>query len=533
MKKILLLILAINVLTSCNEDFLDLEPLDKISEISVWEDPKLIQAFVNAQYNAILGPFDKSRNSFNYYSDESYTQHNFGLSWEYAQRTITPDNVTSLYETLNYWTAGYNYIRNLNLFFEAIENSPVEESAKSTMIAEMKFIRAFIYSRLLWNYGGVPIIEKAFDLDENLTGVKRNSYQEVLDYILNDLNDVIATLPEKQTGANAGRASGDAALALKARLLLYDASPLNNPTNSLEKWQAASDASAAVIGAGYTLYPDYDKLFLADGNSEVIFQRYYNPENFSNFNRYGSTPGNGGYGYYAPTQNLVDAFEMSNGELPFLADGSVNPVSGYDPANPYVNRDPRFYMVVLYNGAMCRDNAVAVFPGGRDHRGNDATPTGYHLRKFMNETIKVADPTVTPWIFFRLTEFYLNFAEAQYHLGNEDVTRTNINLVRDRAGMPDITDTGDALLVRIQHERQVELAYEGHRFYDIRRWKIAPEVESLPLLGTRVTETQPGEFDYTRFTIMTRTWEDKYYYLPIPEAEIRKSDNSLEQNPGW
>ena len=151
----------------------------------------------------------------------------------------------------------------------------------------------------------------------------------------------------------------------------------------------------------------------------------------------------------------------------------------------------------------------------------------------MNESVPVGDPTVTPWIFFRLTEFYLNYAEAQYHLGNEEQARTYVNYIRDRVDMPAITESGAALLERIQHERQIELAYEGHRFYDVRRWKIAPEVESLPLIGTRVEKTETGEFIYTRFTIMERGWSDNYYYLPIPQSEILKSNNSLIQNPGW
>jgi len=542
MKKILLITITIFLMGSCSKDMLELSPLDRISESSVWNDGNLIQAYVNSQYRCMLDPFGQS-NSNMYYSGEAYSNNNHVISWSFRDGSLTPDNVNLLSNSLNYWNTGYSYLRNINTFFDKIEKAPVVASNKALMIGEMKFLRAFIYSTLLKNYGGVPIVDKLFQLNDELSGVKRNSYQEVLSYIIKDLDEVITALPAKQTGVNAGRASADAARALKARVLLYDASPLNNPSNSKAKWQAASDASATLLASGYSLHSNYRNLFLTDATSEVIFQKYYNPENGSDFLWKASSPGNNGYGQFSPTQNFVDAFEMKNGQLPFLSNGSINPASGYDPENPYINRDSRFYDMVLYNGAIYKGAAIEVFdinaaaglPLGRDFKGNDATKTGYHMRKFMNETAAVSQlfNYTSPWIYFRLAEVYLNYAEAQFELGNEPIAREYVNKVRKRANMPDITEAGDALRVRIQHERQIELAFEGHRFYDLRRWKIAPVAEMTPIIGTKVTQPSKGVFAYTRYQILPGKWADKYYYIPIALEEISKSKNSLVQNPGW
>ncbi len=534
MKRIFLIIITSLLLFSCNEDLLELTPQDRISEASVWEDQNLIQAYVNSQYHALLDGLNAD-NATQYYSDEAYSQFNHVLSWSFGDGSISQDNVASLSTSLNYWTTAYSYLRNINVFFKQIEQAPVTADAKTTMVAEMKFIRAFIYSNLIKNYGGVPIIDKVFSLEEDLTGITRNSYQEVLNYIINDLDACISALPAKQIGANAGRACGDAAKALKSRVLLYDASSFNNPSNDQAKWQAASNAAEVLLNAGYSLYPNYGQLFLVDGNSEVIFQMYHNPENGSFFNHRSAPPGSGGYGHYAPSQNLVDDYEMANGQLPLLDDGTINPASGFDPDNPYENRDSRFYDVVLYNGALFGNRTLEIYPGGIDYVGNDASPTGYHNNKFMNQSVLIANVSTysTPWIYFRLAEIYLNYAEAQFMLGNEDVAREYVNKIRQRANMPEITESGNALMVKIQHERRIELVYEGHRFYDVRRWKIAPQTEIIPIIGTKITKVSDGEYSYEQTTLLPKVWDNKYYLIPIPYTEIQKSEGSLVQNPGY
>jgi hypothetical protein len=190
---------------------------------------------------------------------------------------------------------------------------------------------------------------------------------------------------------------------------------------------------------------------------------------------------------------------------------------------------------VLYNGATFKGKTFQPYTGGADFTGQDATPTGYGMYKFIDETqpVSLATPYTNPWIFFRLAEVYLIYAEAQYNLGNEANTRLYINKVRARVNMPPITETGAALFNRLVHERQVELAFEAQRYYDTRRLKIAPQTDAAPLQGVLVTNNGGGSFSYNRVNIFTRTWADKLYYLPIATKEIRSSGGSLTQTPGY
>jgi hypothetical protein len=323
------------------------------------------------------------------------------------------------------------------------------------------------------------------------------------------------------------------------------ASPLNNPTNAREKWQAASDAAKAVIDLNvYSLYPNYKDMFLKKNsyNSEIIWSRPYNELLSSEgiileLSVYPN--GYSGFGQVQPYQGMVDAFEMVSGKLP-----KDDPT--YDPQNPYINRDPRFYATILYDGAPFKDRDVETFvPGGRDSREGpisawNATETGYYIRKFIDESI--TNPSATnqgnsPYIYFRYAEILLNYAEAEYFLGNEPTSREYLNMVRSRPGvdMPAITESGTALLTRIQHERQIELCFEGHRYFDVRRWKTAPvELNKLPKRMDIVKDLATGVKTYT---VNTRenfkfVFADKNYLVPIPQKEIDKNP-LLVQNPGY
>ncbi|MEO5891129.1 MAG: RagB/SusD family nutrient uptake outer membrane protein [Ferruginibacter sp.] len=536
MKKIIIIISVGFFLMSCKKDILDITPTDRISETAIWNDAVLPQLFINAQYNALRTGFAED---IQYYGDEAFSQADLGGYQVIAKGALTPTTVGQLSGYFNYWNTGYAAIRNFNIFFEKIATTPISADAKAQLIAEVKFLRAFVYAKLIWNYGGVPIIEKAFTLDETLTGVARNSYDECVTYILKDLSEATGVLPDVQTGVNAGRASSDAARALKSKVLLYYASPLNNTANDKSRWQAASDAALEIISSGrYSLHPDFHGLFVGDANNEAIFSRYYSTDVSHNLGYYSAPPGEGGLGQRDPSQNLVDAFEMTSGIVPVI-NGVRNPdpLNTYDPANPFVNRDPRFYATALYNGAPYKSRVIQTYPGGLDGNGNDATQTGYYLYKFIDQNLPVAatTPYTYSWHYFRLAEIYLAYAEAQYNLGNEDNARLYVNKIRARASvnMPAITETGNALFNRIVHERQVELALEGHRYYDVRRWKIAPVTEALPIQGLRAVKNPDGTFTYTRLNLLNRVWNDAYYYLPLSFQNIQTSGNSLAQNAGY
>jgi hypothetical protein len=536
MKKILIFFAIATLLIGCKKDILELTPVDRVSESTVWKDQNFVQAYVNAQYMVMQTHFN---NYLHQYADESYSKYDPDIAWSFRQNSLAPDNVSGLSPQLNFWTLGYKYLYNINVFFEKIDATGFDESIIKSMKGEMSFLRAYIYSTLLTSYGGVPIIEKVYKLDETLTGITRNSYEEVLNYILNDLNYVIANMPAKQSGSNFGRASGDVAQALKSRMLLYDASPLYNPTNDLTKWQAASDAAKDLITSGrYSLFTgNYSALFYTNANSEVIWQRYYSTEDPSGYPHDNIAPQLGGYGNSQPTQNLADAYEMTNGEMPYLQEGSlnptVNPASGFKADSFWVNRDPRFYTMFAYNGSVFAGETIYTYVGAVTQ---DEAVTGYYGQKYLNPADPVSSSYAytNPYIMYRLTEIYLNYAEAEYELGYESIAREYVNKVRQRVSMPDVpaTVTGTALRDRIRHERQVELPYEGHRYYDIRRWKIAQEVSLKPIIGMTINKTG-NTYTYTRVQLLPGYWDDKQYLTPIPFTDIQKSNLSLVQNPGW
>jgi hypothetical protein len=529
-----ILLISCMCLGACKKNVLDIVPTDRISETAIWTDASLAQLFINAQYNFLQDGFS---NDIQYFGDECFNNADLGgYQTPIGKAALTPDNVNTLSAYFNYYNTGYAAIANFNTFFSKIDGVPADAAVKTKMIAEVKFLRAFVYAKLIWNYGGVPIIDKSFELNGTLTGVKRNTYDECVTYILKDLNDAIAGLPDQQTGSNLGRACADAAKALKARVLLYYASPLNNPAKIAQRWQDVSATALELINNNrYSLAPDYHGLFTGAANSEIIFGKFFSTANSHNVGFFSAPLGSGGADQRAPTQNLVDAYEMTNGVIPVI-NGAVNPdpANTYNPANPYVNRDPRFYASVLYNGAQFKGRTFQPYQGGADFGGQDSPPAGYGMYKFIDQGLPVSlsTPYTYPWIYFRLSEIYLIYAEAQYNLGNEANARLYINKVRDRVNMPAITETGTALFDRLVHERQVEFAFEAQRYYDTRRWKIAPQTDAAPIQGF-IIANNGGNFTYNRVNIFTRAWDDKLYYLPIATKEIRSSGGSLVQTPGY
>lgn len=551
-------------MAGCNDNFLDITPLDRIVDEQVWQDENLVTLYVNGLYDGV--PHGFTTNSWSKYTDEAYGDNTWLMgAWN-------PDNITGYAADANYidyYKRAYQYIRRCNIFLEEIGTSSVPEANRAALTAQVKFNRAFIYANLLWRYGGMPIVEHIYDLQDR-EKISRNSYQQVLDYIVKNLDEAIPGLPEKYAPGNAsfGRATKHAALALKSRLYLYSASALNNSTNDKAKWRLAADAAKAVIdlGTAYKLVDRYENAFLAV-NEEIIYARTFNAINghlytFTNVN--GTYGGWGGFGgRNVPSQNFIEQYEMANGMLPLNADGTVNVASGYDPQNPFVNRDPRFYQTVIYNGDTFRPEARGSAPAqydvtlgvsGFDAAGKpvltnvngidnpringDNSLTGYSWKKFIDRSLPISRSNggyPQPWIFFRLGEIYLNYAEALFELGNETEARTYVNLIRKRAGLPDLaaTITGAALRDRIRHERQIELVGEGHRFFDVRRWKIAPVSEAKHIRGVEIYKLPDGKLVFENKVLIERpVWNDQFYWIPIPRTEINK-DSGLEQSPLW
>jgi hypothetical protein len=537
----IILTCCLALIFSCKKDVLDKVPLNSYSEELVWKDGNLIETFVNNTYRIMPhGFFYSMTNSLSTLTDESNARANS------AANIINAGNITAdALGGLDYWNdpqrGYYKVVTKTNLFFDKIEDSPIDADLKRRMIGEMKFLRAYSYFRLISFYGGVPLITKPFALTDDFS-VPRNTYEECLTFVLKELEEAASLLPLSYPNTQKGRITKGAAMALKSRALLYAASPQNNPTNDKAKWQLAADAAKSVIDLNqYALYPDYKTLFLASTlyNSEIIWARPFNRQvdiepAFVELSQYPN--GYGGFAQVHPLQNIVDDYETLNGKRP-----KDDP--SYDPQNPYVNRDPRFYASILYDGAPFKHREVETFlPKGQDsNEGSsqpwNATQTGYYLRKFLDESITNPGGTnigSTPWTYIRYAEVLLNYAEAKYNLGDEATCREYINKIRSRpsVNMPPVTESGAALLARLQNERRIELAFEEHRWFDVRRWKIAPQVLNVPGKRMAITKDNTGKKTYTVVEFQPRAFFEKNYLVPIPQYEIAKNPK-LVQNPGY
>ena len=545
MKKIkYLIVLSISILfINCN-NLLDIEPKDRIT--GIWTNEALVESYVNGMYNSLQHGYCEAL--WGSLTDELHDVHNNGGAWTVQRGELTSDNISSLSTgtttpSFNKWGSAYTRIRDINEFFLEIESSDFEDSMKNRLKGEMKFIRAYLYAELLWRYGDVPLITHVFDLKDDFTTVKRENYDTVVDFIVNELDEAAVLL--NQIDITKGRITRDATLALKSRVLLYAASPLNNPSNDLSKWKKAADASEALIDKNYSLFNDYKNLFLED-NNEIIFARYFTKSINHNINGLSGTNSLFGGGHNHPTENIVMDYEMENGELPYSLDASngiiVNPESGYDPNNPYMNRDPRFYASILYDGSVFQGHEVETFDGGIDSPLSsivpwNATMTGYYLYKFIDPSksvnLRTEDKNTNPWIYFRYGEILLNYAEAKFELGEEDVARKYINQIRARVNMPPINDSGDNLKEKIRHERRIELAFEGHRFFDVRRWKILEDVSEKQILGMQIRMNENGVKSYNIKEVAPVAYYEQHLRLPIPRTEIDKSRGVLIQNTGY
>lgn len=419
---------------------------------------------------------------------------------------------------------------------------------------EARFLRALFYFELIKRYGGVPVLTSAGSIDQDFSQVNRNTLEECIRFVADECDSCAKVLPARTKIDDLGRVTRGAAMALKSRMLLYAASDLfNNPSwasgypkpelislsgDRLVRWQEAADAAKAVIDlsatARYSLSENYGDLYGSDNfrESEVIFcDRAGNSNDFEKANfPIGYKLGKSGT---TPSQNLVDAYEDITG-LPIRDPGSV-----YDPENPYSNRDPRLQATILTNNSRFSNRPVECFIGGLDGPPiAQATRTGYYLNKYVNQglDLETDQTSVHSWIILRLAEIFLNYAEAlnEYNPGHPDIA-AYVNDVRNRAGMPDLPSglSQAEMRERIRHERRIELAFEEHRIWDLRRWMIAPEVLSSPLEGIEITRNPADStFSYEKVIVENRVFRPEMYLYPIPQSEIAIA-SGLIQNPIW
>ncbi|WP_046246724.1 RagB/SusD family nutrient uptake outer membrane protein [Hymenobacter terrenus] len=473
----------------------------------------------------------------------------------------------------NLWPVLYRGIRKANQFLVATDSINLEQfrldpsttgqatfRERLTNIKrwkyEARFLRAYFYFELVKRYGGVPLFRQALSINQDFSSVQRNSLAECFKFITDECDSAAVNLPVTYPAADLGRATRGAALSLKSRALLYAASDLFNTTSwaggygkpelitltgdRRARWAAAAAAAKAVIdlpGTGYALHNNYRSLFVTNSYTipEVIFAR--RNSNANDFERANYPIGYDlGASGTTPSQNLVDAYELSNGTK---FDWN-NPAHA---ANPYANRDPRLGLNVVLNNTTYKGRAVEAWTGGRDGQGvANATKTGYYLKKYVNENLNLLlnNTSAKSWNVFRLAEIYLNYAEAlNEDSPNSPEIKRYVDFVRTRPGIllpPLPAGLSQAeMRERIRNERRVELAFEDHRSWDVRRWMIGPQTLGAPLMGVNITRQGSGStatFAYRLIEVEKRVFEQRMYLYPIPQSELNIS-NGLIQNPGW
>lgn len=543
------------VFSACKKDFLSFDFTEgPVSNENVWGSDRNARGFLNYTYRGLLTRYDLGGGSLMSSASDESVNSNISNSINIINNgTWGPVNTfDDQYNNL------YSFLRSANIF---LEESPGSRIFPTTDIPSLRgeafFLRGMFHFELFKRYGKIVLAKRSFNANEDLN-LPRNTIEEVVAQIVLDCDSAVALIPSIWTGSgagapydsgydpnNRGRATKAAALALKSRVLLYFASSLYNTSNDNSRWQNAANAAKALIDLNKhallsrTDFPNLWNYSLAatQYNREVIFATTAVITNSIEQNN-APVGFNSGLGRANPTQNLVDAFEMSNGKL--ISD----PTSGYNPNNPYLNRDPRLNQFIVFNGSIFRtgtlSRAVETFDGGLDNVQTNlsSTKTGYYLRKFLSETATYNIPSPAsvrrPWVLFRYAETLLNYAEAL----NEAVGPTievynSINQIRTRSGMPVLSAglSQSAMRDKIRNERRVELCFEEHRFFDVRRWQLGESFFNGPVRGMKITKSGTN-LTHAQFIVENRIFTSKNNFYPISQNELNRAP-ALGQNLGY
>jgi starch-binding outer membrane protein, SusD/RagB family len=606
-------ITALFLVTGCNDDFVDTTPLTEVPAEDVWQDAGLTEGFVTDIYAGFgNGGLDEQMEAS--LTDEAiFTHPGRGINTVTEARSNPADRgwVNNTIDWPNMYQrirAANLALKNLETpQFD-------DPALASRLKGEALFLRAYYYHQLVRYFGSAPLIDRPYELGEADYMAPRNTFEECVNFIVKDCNDAAALLKGKTMASGRATEAAALALKSRILLYaasdLRDIPTAKAKSSVIaayakpeligyvsgsrtERWQKARDAAKAVLdqpGLGYELNltapataaqgtTNYMNLSLARGGGEkdMILGRYFIDAKSEGGAFVGRNNGPNGYHNWAgntPLQNLVDDYEMMDGTR----------FSWSEPAKaqaPYKDRDPRFYATILYDGAPWKPRTPDVaakdpfneIQTGVYQLGSAASPvpyfgldmrqssvedwngtrTGYYVRKFTDPNPAIIEQSgrqQIPWPIFRYTEAVLNYVEASIELGQDVEARTWLNKIRFRAGMPAVTESGDALRQRYRNERRVEMAYEEQRFHDARRWMIAPQTlgnkaKIIDIKGTlkpgadvKLYRYDPTKYNYTYTPqdiasgIENRAWNDKMYYLAIHRDEINRNKN-LVQNPGY
>ena len=423
---------------------------------------------------------------------------------------------------------------------------------------EARVLRAHYFFELARRYGDIAMPLEVLNEEEANT-IGKTSFNDVIDFIVSECDEAIADnhLPDSyvnEPNAEVGRVTKGFAMAVKSKALLYAASKLHNPSMNTDLWKKSAKAALDIINTGlYSLDPKESANNL-ESKETVLMRINDNDASFELFNfpiRFTAGKRNSSQIPYSnfPSQNLVDAFETVNGYKVTLENtGWVSEDPEFDPQLPYDKRDKRFYLAILANGMQFQEKTIETYKGGADDGivSEGGSPTGYFLRKYIQEGTLFADGQETSnkhhWVIYRYAETLLTYAESMVNAFN-DVNYTDdtykysalwaINEVRKNAGMPAIPSSGkDEFLERLYNEWRVEFAFEDHRFWDVRRWKIADSTQR-ELYGVKIEKQPDGTFNFYKNLYETRNWRDAMYLYPIPQSELYKNANLNPQNTGW
>lgn len=529
-------------------DVLNKKDLSAITEEDVWNDANYAEAYLNKLYADNLPSWD-----LDVAGNSDETSGGDGIM--YGQLTSS---------SIDEWA--YTQIRNINILLSKVEEGSIDEASQKELKAQALVLRAYRYFRMVRLYGGVPMIMYPQSLTEDLY-VTRDKTSTCINMILADLDEAIESLPWTWTGNDAGRISKAAAMALKGRILLYYASPQFNLDNDQARWQDAyaynKQAAEEIESNGYGLYDSYADLWFDEMNKEVIWVKRYQEPNVVHHWDAGTRPlseAQNYAGYNQPTLELVQAYPMNTGV-------AIDASDEYDPVYYWKNRDPRFDATIAYNGCLWelsgktgRKQWTYVGANSLDH-----TNTGFYCRKAINVSYipYYTERSSTDWIEIRFAEVLMNYAECAAEVGQMDEAYTVLKRIRKRAGILPGSDgmyglkvnmSHDEMIAAIMLERRIEFAFEGKRYWDLRRRRLF----TSQLNGTRrhglwpklkVSQNEFAEIENTfdvnkdystyfkdsvvvldqKFTI---NFQDNYYFYAIPASHL-ETNSKLEQTAGW
>ena len=591
---IALITLFVMLFSSCEKDVLDKKPQDIITSALVWDDPDLIDAYLTEAYaetyvftqecsdNEPFGRSDMWFGMFDVIDLSDQVKHAWGPGAQGKNGTIRANG-----GTLEWWENSYKVIRNLNEFIQKVPEAPVDDVFKRKRTAEAQWIRAFNYFSMVKRYGGVPLITEpqAVDDPEETLYPERNSEKEVYDFVISEMDAIIDDLPEKGA-AEPGRVTKGAALALKSRAALYAGSIAQygtiqldgllgiNQAEAEDYYQKSYEASKALMESErYALYnknpnkvANYQNIFLEKDHSEVIFAKKHTyTDKMAGGNGWAwdffCTPSPQGWGAgnaITPLLEMVESYEYVDG-TPGTLDRDAIQQGLWTTDELWGNRDPRFYASIYTQNTMWKGVPLQFYYGlrkpdgtiitdgsfqGVAAKGNQYTTTisrtgtGFGVLKYLDEDKNNFGPRAssgTDYLVFRYGEILLNFAEAAFELGKQDEALDAINQIRNRAGIAERTSIDRD---KIRHERKIELAFEGHRYWDLRRWRTAASKLTRSFSGLDyILDYETGKY---KLKVLPNihgepsqpVFHEYNYYLPITTSRTGNNPNLVE-NPGY